>query len=73
VFLEAAGLVTREILHVNEGQSTDQRARGWKMIITAIETFPLRIPLKAGSKSDAFAWGDGHLPNCRHHQMRTTD
>ena len=37
MFLEAAGLVTREILPVNEGQSL-------KMIITAIETFPPRIP-----------------------------
>ena len=32
------------------------------MIITAVETFPLRIPLKAGSKSDASAWGDRNLP-----------
>lgn len=32
------------------------------MIITAIETFPLHIPLKAGSKSDASAWGDRNLP-----------
>jgi len=41
------------------------------MIITAIETFPLRIPLKAGSKSDACAWGElqtspnaGNRPKC---------
>jgi hypothetical protein len=73
VFLEAAGLVRREILHVNEGQSTDQRSRGSKIIITAIETFLLRIPLNAGSKSEASAWGDRKLPNCRHHQMRATD
>jgi len=32
------------------------------MIITSIETFPLCIPLKAGSKSDASAWGDSNLP-----------
>jgi L-alanine-DL-glutamate epimerase-like enolase superfamily enzyme len=32
------------------------------MIITAIETFPLRIPLKAGGKSDASAWGDKNMP-----------
>ena len=33
-----------------------------KMIITSIETFPLRIPFKAASKSDASAWGDSNLP-----------
>jgi L-alanine-DL-glutamate epimerase-like enolase superfamily enzyme len=32
------------------------------MIITDIETIPLRIPFKAGTKSDASAWGDGNLP-----------
>jgi L-alanine-DL-glutamate epimerase-like enolase superfamily enzyme len=32
------------------------------MIIAKIETFPLRIPFKAGSKSDASAWGDRNLP-----------
>lgn len=32
------------------------------MIITNIETVPLRIPFKAGTKSDASAWGDGNLP-----------
>ena len=32
------------------------------MIITSIETFPLRIPFKAASKSDASAWGDSNLP-----------
>jgi hypothetical protein len=32
------------------------------MIITAIEAFPLRIPFKTGSKSDASAWGDRNLP-----------
>jgi L-alanine-DL-glutamate epimerase-like enolase superfamily enzyme len=32
------------------------------MIITAIETVPLRIPFRAGSKSEASAWGDGNLP-----------
>ena len=32
------------------------------MIITGIETFPLRVPFKAGSKSDASAWGDRNLP-----------
>jgi hypothetical protein len=28
-----------------------------KMIITRIEAFPLPIPFKAGSQSDASAWG----------------
>src|SRR5215468_3326302 len=32
------------------------------MIIAKIETFPLRIPFKPGSKSDAAAWGDKDLP-----------
>ena len=32
------------------------------MIITGIETVPLRIPFKAGNRSDAFAWGDSNLP-----------
>jgi L-alanine-DL-glutamate epimerase-like enolase superfamily enzyme len=32
------------------------------MIIAKIETFPLRIPVKPGSKSDAAAWGDKDLP-----------
>jgi L-alanine-DL-glutamate epimerase-like enolase superfamily enzyme len=32
------------------------------MIITAIETIPIRIPFKAGNKSDASAWGDSNLP-----------
>jgi L-alanine-DL-glutamate epimerase-like enolase superfamily enzyme len=32
------------------------------MIITGIETVPLRIPFKAGIKSDASAWGDSDLP-----------
>jgi L-alanine-DL-glutamate epimerase-like enolase superfamily enzyme len=32
------------------------------MIITAVETFPLRFPFKAGTKSDASAWGDSNLP-----------
>jgi L-alanine-DL-glutamate epimerase-like enolase superfamily enzyme len=32
------------------------------MIITGIETVPLRIPFRAGSKSSASAWGDGNLP-----------
>jgi L-alanine-DL-glutamate epimerase-like enolase superfamily enzyme len=32
------------------------------MIITKIETFPLRIPFKPGSRSDAAAWGDKDLP-----------
>ncbi len=32
------------------------------MIITGIETIPLRIPFKAGAKSDASAWGDSNLP-----------
>jgi L-alanine-DL-glutamate epimerase-like enolase superfamily enzyme len=32
------------------------------MIITGIETLALRIPLRAGSKSDASAWGDKDLP-----------
>ena len=32
------------------------------MMITGIETVPLRIPFKAGTKSDASAWGDSNLP-----------
>jgi L-alanine-DL-glutamate epimerase-like enolase superfamily enzyme len=32
------------------------------MIIADIETVPLRIPFKAGTKSDASAWGDSNLP-----------
>jgi L-alanine-DL-glutamate epimerase-like enolase superfamily enzyme len=32
------------------------------MIITGVESIPLRIPFKAGSKSDASAWGDSNLP-----------
>ena len=32
------------------------------MIITGIETVPLRIPFKAGTKSASSAWGDGNLP-----------
>src|ERR1700735_4289448 len=32
------------------------------MIITDIETVPLRIPFKAGTRSDASAWGDSNLP-----------
>jgi L-alanine-DL-glutamate epimerase-like enolase superfamily enzyme len=32
------------------------------MIITDIETIPLRIPFKAGTRSDASAWGDSNLP-----------
>jgi len=32
------------------------------MIIAKIETFPLRIPFKPGSRSDAAAWGDKDLP-----------
>lgn len=32
------------------------------MIIIGIEAVPLRIPFKAGTKSDASAWGDGNLP-----------
>jgi L-alanine-DL-glutamate epimerase-like enolase superfamily enzyme len=32
------------------------------MIITAIETIPLRIPFGAGNKSEASAWGDSNLP-----------
>ena len=32
------------------------------MIITRIETVPLRIPFRAGTKSDASAWGDSNLP-----------
>jgi L-alanine-DL-glutamate epimerase-like enolase superfamily enzyme len=32
------------------------------MIITGIETVPLRIPFRAGTKSDASAWGDSNLP-----------
>ena len=32
------------------------------MAITKIDTFPLRIPLKPGSKSDAAAWGDKDMP-----------
>ena len=32
------------------------------MIIASIDTFALRIPLKAGSQSDAAVWGDKNLP-----------
>jgi L-alanine-DL-glutamate epimerase-like enolase superfamily enzyme len=32
------------------------------MIIAGIETVPLRIPFKAGNKSDASAWGDSNQP-----------
>jgi len=32
------------------------------MIIADIEAIPLRIPFKAGTKSDASAWGDSNLP-----------
>jgi len=32
------------------------------MIITGIETVPLRIPFRAGSKSASSAWGDSNLP-----------
>jgi L-alanine-DL-glutamate epimerase-like enolase superfamily enzyme len=32
------------------------------MIVTGVETFPLRIPFRAGSRSDASAWGDSNLP-----------
>ncbi|WP_342724685.1 mandelate racemase/muconate lactonizing enzyme family protein [Bradyrhizobium sp. B097] len=32
------------------------------MIITDIESIPLRIPFRAGTKSASSAWGDGNLP-----------
>jgi Mandelate racemase / muconate lactonizing enzyme, N-terminal domain len=32
------------------------------MIITGVEPIALRIPFKAGIKSDASAWGDSNLP-----------
>jgi L-alanine-DL-glutamate epimerase-like enolase superfamily enzyme len=32
------------------------------MLIAGIEAIPLRIPFKAGTKSDASAWGDSNLP-----------
>ena len=32
------------------------------MIISGIETVPLRILFRAGTKSDASAWGDSNLP-----------
>jgi L-alanine-DL-glutamate epimerase-like enolase superfamily enzyme len=32
------------------------------MIITGVESIPLRIPFKVGTKSDASAWGDSNLP-----------
>jgi L-alanine-DL-glutamate epimerase-like enolase superfamily enzyme len=32
------------------------------MIIAGIEAIPLRIPFKAGTKSDASAWGDSNSP-----------
>ena len=32
------------------------------MIIAAIETIPLRIPFRAGTKSASSAWGDSNLP-----------
>ena len=31
------------------------------VIIAKIETFPLRIPFKPGTQSDAAAWGDKNL------------
>lgn len=31
------------------------------MLITGIEAIPLRIPFRAGTKSEASAWGDGNL------------
>jgi L-alanine-DL-glutamate epimerase-like enolase superfamily enzyme len=33
-----------------------------EMIITGIETIPIRIPFRAGNRSDASAWGDSNLP-----------
>lgn len=32
------------------------------MIISRIETIPLRVPFKTGTSSDASAWGDSNLP-----------
>ena len=32
------------------------------MMITGVETVPLRVPFRAGTKSDASAWGDSNLP-----------
>lgn len=32
------------------------------MIITGMEAIPLRIPFKAGTRSEASAWGDSNLP-----------
>ena len=32
------------------------------MIIISVEAIPLRIPFRAGTKSDASAWGDSNLP-----------
>src|SRR5271167_2475636 len=32
------------------------------MIITGIKCFPLRIPFRQGTRSDASAWGDRDLP-----------
>ena len=32
------------------------------MIITGIESIPLRIPFKPGTRSASSAWGDGNLP-----------
>src|SRR5262249_62125132 len=43
-------------------RSPSDSEEGWTMIIAKIETFPLRIPFKAGSRSDAAAWGDKDLP-----------
>jgi hypothetical protein len=34
----------------------------FEMIITGVETVPLRIPFRTGNKSDASAWGDSNLP-----------
>jgi L-alanine-DL-glutamate epimerase-like enolase superfamily enzyme len=36
--------------------------RSFEMIITGVEPIPLRIPFRAGTKSDASAWGDSNLP-----------
>jgi L-alanine-DL-glutamate epimerase-like enolase superfamily enzyme len=40
----------------------NQHGVGWTMIITKIETFPVRIPFEGGGSSAAAAWGDKNLP-----------
>jgi hypothetical protein len=59
MFLKSADSMTVNSSMLMVGaESTDQATEGFKMIITAIETLPLRIPFKGTTKSDASAWGE---------------